>query len=166
MIFKKSAAVKKLSPTPAVEEGPYYKEGSPERKSIAGPGMPGTKLVLEGRVRDSSGKPIPNAWVDFWQADSVGNYDNEGYGLRGHQYTDKDGKYHLETIKPAGYEPRAPHLHVKVRPTPDSPVFTTQLFFAGDEKNATDMIYEELTAMTTKKYKDGEKAEFDFVVDV
>lgn len=165
MIFTRKTAEKKLARTPAVEEGPYYKSGSPGRRDFMEPNMPGTKLLLEGRVKDTNGKPIANAWMDFWQADSTGMYDNNGYRLRGHQFTDKDGKYRLETIKPFGYDMRAPHIHVKIRTAEGSPVFTTQLFFAGDIKNATDPIFEELATMEPKKYKDGERAVFDFVVD-
>lgn len=165
-MFLRHSTVKKLAPTPAIEEGPYYKEGSPARRNLIDPDMPGTRLFLEGHVRDTNGKPIANAWIDFWQADSTGQYDNVGYKLRGHQYTEKDGKYRLDTIVPAGYESRAPHLHVKIRPKEDSPVFTTQLFFAGNELNATDFLYDELAALETRRTRDGLKAQFDFIVDV
>ena len=165
-MFSRSVDTKKHAPTPAVEEGPYYKEGSPGRRNIAEPDMPGTKLIVEGRVRDTSGKPVAAAWMDFWQADSNGQYDNENYKLRGHQFTEKDGKYRLETIIPTGYQQRAPHIHCKVRARDDAPVLTTQLFFVGNEKNATDRIFEELTAMETKRFKDGEKASFDFILNV
>jgi protocatechuate 3,4-dioxygenase beta subunit len=165
MFRRDNTAVKKLAPTPAVEEGPYYKEGSPGRRNIADPTMPGTSFILEGKVKDTSGKPIANAWMDFWQADSTGQYDNTNFKLRGHQYTEKDGKYRLETVMPEGYESRAPHIHVKVRAAENSPVLTTQLFFAGNEKNATDLIFEELTVMFPKKDRDGQKATFDFIVD-
>ncbi len=165
-MFTRNVAAKKHAQTPAVEEGPYYKQGSPPRRNIADPDMPGKKFILEGRVRDISGKPVAAAWMDFWQADGNGRYDNENYRLRGHQYTDKDGKYRLETIKPMGYEVRAPHIHCKVRARDNSPVLTTQLFFAGDEKNATDLIFEEFTAMEPRRFKDGEKATFDFIISV
>ena len=32
--------------TPSVEEGPYYKPGSPERSNITEPGTGGKKLVI------------------------------------------------------------------------------------------------------------------------
>jgi protocatechuate 3,4-dioxygenase beta subunit len=165
-MFTRNVATKKLAPTPAVEEGPYYKEGSPGRRNIADPDTPGKLFILEGRVRDTSGKPIAAAWLDFWQADGNGQYDNENFRLRGHQYTEKDGKYRLETIKPMGYQERAPHIHCKVRARDNSPVITTQLFFAGDVKNATDLIFEELTAVECKRFKDGEKASFDIIIEV
>jgi protocatechuate 3,4-dioxygenase beta subunit len=164
-MFSRNIATKKRTPTPAVEEGPYYKSGSPERRNIAGPGTNGISLIIEGRVLDTHGKPVPRAWMDFWQADGLGQYDNTGFNLRGHQYTEKDGRYRLETVMPLGYESRSPHVHAKVRAADDLPTLTTQLFFAGDIKNATDFIFEELTAMNIKDYKGGLKASFDFIIE-
>src|SRR5437773_2103220 len=74
--------------TPAVTEGPYYKAGSPERTDLLEAGIPGTKLVITGYVYDRNCQPIAGAWLDFWQADGNGQYDNSGYKLRGHQFTD------------------------------------------------------------------------------
>jgi protocatechuate 3,4-dioxygenase beta subunit len=156
---------KKRAPTAAVEEGPYYTPGSPERQNIADTGTPGTQLVVEGRVLDVYGKPVAHAWLDFWQADGLGQYDNRRFNLRGHQYTGKNGRYRLDTVMPKGYQSRSPHVHVKVRATGKSPVLTTQLFFAGNKKNATDFIFQELTVMYTRNYKGGLKATFDFVID-
>ena len=151
--------------TPSVEEGPYYKPGSSERTTIAEKGTPGTRLLVEGRVLDRNGNPIAHAWVDFWHADGHGRYDNKGFSLRGHQYTDKDGRYHLETVRPLEYLFRAAHVHAKVRAKENSPVLTTQLFFPGERKNTTDPIFERLTVMDVKETPDGQKAIFDFVVE-
>ena len=97
------------------DEGPYYKSGSPGKTRLFEDGIPGDKLTLSGHVRDVNGNPVSHAWVDFWQADGRGEYDNAGYLLRGHQYTDNAGKYSLETVVPGGYFSRTPHIHVKVR---------------------------------------------------
>ena len=156
----------KLDLTAAVEEGPYYKPGSPERRNIVETGTPGQKLVVEGRVLDRQGRPVPHAWLDFWQADGKGGYDNEGYKLRGHQYADKEGHYHLETVRPYQYQVRAAHVHVKVRAGEKSPILTSQLFFPGEKLNATDPLFEKLTVMEVKDTADGQKAKFDFVVEM
>jgi protocatechuate 3,4-dioxygenase beta subunit len=166
MSEKKTTTKRTLSLTPSVQEGPYYTPGSPERKVIAEKGTPGTKLVVEGRVLDSNGRPIPHAWLDFWHADGNGRYDNAGYNLRGHQYTDKDGRYHLETVRPREYSFRSPHIHVKVRAKENSPVLTVQLFFPDEKKNAADPIFEKLAVMDVKETPDRQRATFDFVVDV
>ena len=110
-------------------EGPYYTPNSPERQSLLEEGMPGTRLVLVGYVLDQNCQPLPNAWLDFWQADANGEYDNTGYRLRGHQFTDSQGRYYLETILPGLYSSRPiEHIHVKVQPEGGEAV-TSQLYF-------------------------------------
>jgi protocatechuate 3,4-dioxygenase beta subunit len=166
---KEKAMPKTTKPTIAltatVEEGPYYKPGSPERTYITTPDTPGTKLTVTGRVFDQSGKPIAHAWLDFWHADSNGVYDNEGFKLRGHQYTDKSGQYRLETVRPRFYLFRAPHIHVKVRAAEGTPVLTTQLFFPGQKLNNTDPLFEPRTLLEVKEVPGGQEATFDFVVE-
>jgi len=110
-------------------EGPYYTPNTPERNSLLEEGMPGTRLILVGYVLDQNCLPLSNAWLDFWQADANGEYDNSGYRLRGHQFTDAQGRYHLETIVPGLY-PQRPieHIHVKVQPQ-GGEVWTSQLYF-------------------------------------
>ncbi len=156
----------RLPLTPSVEEGPYYTPGSPERTVIAEKDTPGTKLIVEGRVLDQNGRPITHAWLDFWQADGNGRYDNAGYKLRGHQFTDTDGHYTLETVRPREYSFRSPHIHAKVRATESSPILTIQLYFPDEKRNATDPIFEKRAVMDVKDTPDGQKATFDFVVEV
>jgi protocatechuate 3,4-dioxygenase beta subunit len=151
--------------TPAVDEGPYYKTGSPERSKIAGPGTPGQKLIVEGVVMNTSGEPLPHAWLDFWQADGKGYYDNEDYNLRGHQHADEKGRYHLETVRPMQYAGRTVHLHAKVRANESSPILTVQLYFPGEKRNATDPLFQKLTVMDMVDTPEGQKATFNFVVD-
>ncbi|HEY3474817.1 MAG TPA: hypothetical protein VGK56_09425 [Anaerolineales bacterium] len=110
-------------------EGPYYKADTPERNMLFEEGMPGTRLVLVGYVLDQDCQPLPNAWLDFWQADASGEYDNAGYRLRGHQFTDTQGRYYLDTVLPGLYLSRPiEHIHVKVRPEGGQEI-TTQLYF-------------------------------------
>jgi protocatechuate 3,4-dioxygenase beta subunit len=163
---RKTRSERKLELTPSVEEGPYYTPGSPERTNTVAKGTPGTKLVVEGQVLDRNGRPIPHAWLDFWQADGNGRYDNTGYNLRGHQYTDKSGRYHLETVRPREYSFRSPHLHAKVRASEKSPVLTIQLFFPDEKRNTADPLFEKRTVMDVKDTPGGQKATFDFVMEV
>ncbi len=127
------------SVTPSLTEGPYYKSGSPEAANLVS-NLSGTHLNLSGYVLDENCQPVANAWLDFWQADAQGRYDNAGYTLRGHQYTDASGYYHLETILPGEYPGRTEHIHVKVQ-APNGPVLTTQLFFPNVAGNQTDQIF-------------------------
>jgi len=115
--------------TQSQTEGPYYSPNTPERNSLLEEGMPGTRLLLVGYVLDQNCRPLPNAWLDFWQADANGEYDNIGYRLRGHQFSDSQGRYHLETILPGLYSSRPiEHIHVKVQPE-GGEVITSQLYF-------------------------------------
>jgi protocatechuate 3,4-dioxygenase beta subunit len=152
--------------TAAVEEGPFYKAGSPERTNIVGAGTVGDKLIVEGYVFNRNCLPIAGAWVDFWQSDGNGVYDNAGYNLRGHQYADEFGRYHLETVRPVEYGPRTAHLHVKVKARDDSPAFTTQLFLPGERRNQADSIFDSSLVMNIIDTEDGEKATFNFVLDI
>lgn len=152
--------------TPSLEEGPFYKPGSSERTNIADPGTTGSKLVVEGYVLDRNCQPIASAWLDFWQADGNGAYDNVGYNLRGHQYTDETGRYRLETVRPVEYGPRTAHIHAKVRANDDSPVLTVQLFLPGERRNQADPIFDSSLVMNIVDADGGEKATFNFVLDV
>jgi protocatechuate 3,4-dioxygenase beta subunit len=115
--------------TQAQTEGPYYTPNTPERNSFLEEGLEGTHLLLVGYVLDQNCNPLPTAWLDFWQADASGEYDNAGYRLRGHQFTDSQGRYYLETILPGLYSSRPiEHIHVKVRPDGGEEV-TSQLYF-------------------------------------
>jgi protocatechuate 3,4-dioxygenase beta subunit len=149
-----------------VEEGPYYKTGSPQRNNIATESTYGKKLIFEGRVLDLEGNPVPGAWVDFWHADGYGIYDNTGYNLRGHQYTDDEGWFHLETVKPALYGNRTPHIHVKVQTSPKSRMYTTQLYFPDQESNEKDLLFVPVNVIDLTEIEGVTKARYDLVVDV
>ena len=116
-----------MPPSPETE-GPYFTPNSPERSSLMETGMAGTLLTLSGLVLTRGCRPVQGALLDFWQADDGGSYDNEGYRLRGHQFTDASGAFRLETVVPGLYPGRTRHIHVKVQ-APSEPVLTTQLFF-------------------------------------
>ena len=129
--------------TPPQMEGPYYTPNTPERNSLLEEGMPGTRLLLVGYVLDQDCRPLSNAWLDFWQADSNGDYDNAGYRLRGHQFTDLQGRYYLETILPGLYSSRPiEHIHVKVRPE-DGAEVTSQLYFPDQPVEGLTVTLEE-----------------------
>jgi len=153
------------TPTPPQTEGPYYKPGSPQRSSLLEPNMPGTRVVLSGRVLTVSGTPIKNAWLDFWQSDANGRYDNNGYRLRGHQHTDNEGRYRLETVLPGSYPGRTPHVHVKIA-APNRPVLTTQLYFPGETLNREDGLFDSALLVQWRDGINGKQASFDFVLDL
>ena len=149
--------------TPALTEGPYYKAGSPEQDDLYQEGMAGTKIVITGYVYDTNCQPVANAWLDFWQADGNGSYDNSGYTLRGHQFTDANGRYQLTTVVPGLYPGRTEHIHFKVQ-TPNGQMITSQLFFPGVAQNNSDNIYNADLLLSIQETSDGLQGYYNFVV--
>ena len=147
-------------PTPAQTEGPYFKPSSPERASLLEPALTGARLVVTGLVLGTDCRPVPHALLDFWQADGSGHYDNAGQRLRGHQFTDAEGRYRLETVLPGLYPGRTRHIHVKAQ-VPGQRVLTTQLYFPGEVMNARDGIFDRRLVVAMA---DSAMARFDFVL--
>jgi protocatechuate 3,4-dioxygenase beta subunit len=144
--------------TEAQTAGPYFKPNSPRRNTLLEKDSRGDKLVLTGVVLSRECKPVANALVDFWHADAAGEYDNQGFTFRGHQLTDAQGRYRLETIIPGEYAGRARHIHVNVQ-APGRRILTTQLYFPGERR---DGLYR--ASLEVKAPGKGEGS-FDFVVD-
>ena len=149
--------------TPQETEGPYFTANSPERSSLLEDGMSGTKILINGYVFSQNCQPIANALLDFWQADANGNYDNQGYTLRGHQYTDAGGRFELTTVIPGLYPGRTEHIHVKVQ-APGGSLITTQLFFPGVSQNDSDGIYNDALLLVINETSEGMQGQFNFVV--
>ena len=150
-------------PTPSQSEGPFYTPNSPETATLAREGDKGTRLVLAGTVLTTACQPVSRALLDFWQADGDGTYDNAGYRFRGHQFTDAQGRYQLETVVPGLYSGRTRHLHVKVQP-PAGRLLTTQLYFPGEPANERDGIFNPACVMDVRQTATGQEATFNFVV--
>ncbi len=148
-------------PAPAQTEGPFFTPNSPLRTNLREAGMAGTPLVLTGFVLTRACRPLANALVDLWHADDAGNYDNQGFRLRGHQFTDAAGRYMFETIVPGLYPGRTRHLHIKYQAA-GQPVLTTQLYFPGEPDNERDGIFNPALLMEMN----GGTARFDAVLDV
>jgi protocatechuate 3,4-dioxygenase beta subunit len=173
-LAKNALAQTELPPTPACRdgdaatvrqtEGPFFKPSSPERADLVETGMRGQPVELSGVVLTRSCRPVARALVDLWQADHEGDYDNKGFRLRGHQYTDAEGRYRFRTVVPGAYPGRTRHFHVKVQP-PGGRVLTTQLYFPGETKNRSDGLFRSELLMRVAKAEGSLAARFDFVLD-
>lgn len=152
-------------PTPRQTEGPFFTPNSPKRTSLFETGMAGTRLAVSGLVLTRGCRPVANALVDFWQCDDAGNYDNSGYRLRGHQFTDARGVYRFETIVPGVYPGRTRHIHVKVQAS-RQPVLTTQLYFPDERRNDRDRIFDPELLLRMTNAASGRQGRFDFVLDL
>jgi len=127
--------------------------------------MAGTQLVLTGYVLTPDCQPVAHALLDFWQADADGVYDNTGYTLRGHQFTDEKGFYQLTTVIPGLYPGRTEHIHFKVQ-APNGPILTSQLFFPGVPNNTSDSIFDPSLVITiTDESSTMVRATFNFIVN-
>jgi protocatechuate 3,4-dioxygenase beta subunit len=127
--------------------------------------MGGVKIVLSGLVLSTGCRPVGRALIDVWHADDRGAYDNSGTRLRGHLFTDDQGRYRLETIVPGAYVGRTRHYHVKVQ-APNRPVLTTQLYLPGDPGNERDPIFNRALVMQVRDAADGKAGTFDFVLNL
>jgi protocatechuate 3,4-dioxygenase beta subunit len=121
--------------------------------------LEGGKVALQRECQ------VERALIDLWQADAEGVYDNTGFRLRGHQFTDAEGRYRFLTIMPASYEGRTRHFHVKVQ-APGGRVLTTQLYFPGEAHNRSDRLFRRELLMNVTEAEGSLAARFDFVLDV
>src|SRR5260221_13073709 len=92
-------------------EGPLYVTGAPLMHGEArlDDGVDdGEILFMQGRVLDTSGKPVRNAIVDVWHANTSGYYSHfdpqqSPYNLRRRIETKLEGRYKFRSIMPSGY---------------------------------------------------------------
>ena len=149
-------------PTPASSEGPFYTPQTPAKANFR-QDAPGDQMTLVGFVVTRDCRPIPDALVDLWHADARGEYDNDGFRLRGHQFTDAQGRYVFETIVPGLYPGRTRHYHVKVQ-APGRPLLTTQLYLPDESGNDRDALFDRRLLMGVEAASDGKVGRFDFVL--
>jgi protocatechuate 3,4-dioxygenase beta subunit len=157
-----AAACNGFGLTPGQIGGTHFK-ASPVRHSVLGPGIHGKRITLSGYVLTSGCRAVRGARVDFWQADENGVYDDHGFRLRSHQFTDARGRYWLQTILPGPYANRTRHLHVTVRARGERTV-TTMLYFPGVALNAHDPFIERSLIVRLRIAKHRLLARFDFVL--
>ncbi|WP_432187161.1 intradiol ring-cleavage dioxygenase [Streptomyces sp. Tue6028] len=150
--------------TEATVFGPFFVENSPEidlGADIAF-GAPGQPCWVEGTVTDTTGKPVPGARIEVWEADEDGFYDTQ-YGddriaARAHLFTDADGRYRFWGLTPTPYPiphdgpvggllaatgrspMRASHLHFMVS-APALRTLVTHIFVSGDELLGSDAVF-------------------------
>jgi len=100
--------------TPRTIEGPLYVAGAPVLDGVAridiNPDQDAGPLVIRGTVTGTDGKPVANAIVECWHANSKGFYSHfdptgaqSEFNLRGAVKTGADGKYEFRTLMPVGY---------------------------------------------------------------
>ncbi|KIM97585.1 hypothetical protein OIDMADRAFT_169479 [Oidiodendron maius Zn] len=156
-------------PTSSSILGPFWSPNAPFRELgesiIQDPAPHGHPALMHGKVTDLvSGKGIPNAVFDIWEASSNGKYDfqdpdnQSDNNLRGKFRTDANGDYHFYCLKPTAYSlptdgpagvllnlldrhPMRPaHIHLMITADGYKPV-TTQIFPSDDQYLLTDTVF-------------------------
>jgi len=163
--------------------GPYFRKGAPFRAKITPPLVPGTTLIVTGRVWGlDTRKPLAMAVLDIWQANADGRYDNDDpnkppakdvFVNRARLVADEDGYYEYETVHPGRYQIgdnawRPSHIHYFVRAAGYKSL-VTQLYFKGDPMNAQDRFIKPslIVDVQTAKTPFGaiERGAFDVVLE-
>ena len=137
--------------------GPYLRIGLEWMviEDLAPKGVAGDRVSIEGRVIDGDGKPVNDAAVEIWQANSQGKYASPedpqekplepGFRGYGRSLTDDAGAFRFRTIKP-GRVPgpdgklQAPHLGVTVFMRGLLKQLVTRMYFPDDPANADDPV--------------------------
>lgn len=118
----------------------------------------GQRIVVEGRVLDGEGRPVPRTLVEIWQANAAGRYAHSGdqhpapldpnFTGGGWCLTDDEGRYRFVTIKPGAYpwknHPNAwrpAHIHFSVFGHAFADRLVTQMYFPDDSLFFQDPIF-------------------------
>jgi len=152
--------------TEATVLGPFHTHDAPAIQNGADitNGAPGEPLFVTGRVVTTDGKPLANALVDIWQADSEGLYDVQRGELesqrraRGLINTDTHGNFSFWTVLPEAYPVptdgpvgqmllntgrhpwRPAHIHFMVKADGYQPL-VTHIFREGDRYLDSDVVF-------------------------
>ncbi len=160
--------------------GPVYPYGCLEptdndlTKQHAGEPL-GERIVVQGRVLDEHGRPVPNTLVEVWQANAAGRYAHKldahpapldpNFSGAGRMLTDDSGTYRLTTIKPGAYpwknHPNAwrpAHIHFSIFGTNFLSRLVTQMYFPGDPLLPLDPIF---NSVPDRRARDRMIAAFD-----
>lgn len=137
--------------------GPFFSIGLDRlcTNNLAGPGVSGKRLKIEGQVLDGDGQPVPDAVIEIWQANTHGKYAHPedtqekplepGFSGYGRVPTDDNGQFRFTTIKPGSVpgpagKTQAPHLVVSVFMRGLLKRLATRIYFPGEATNDSDFI--------------------------
>ncbi|HSX65844.1 MAG TPA: protocatechuate 3,4-dioxygenase subunit alpha [Pseudoxanthomonas sp.] len=157
--------VQLLAETPSQTAGPYVHiglalaaAGNPPREleiwnRMAKPEAPGEHIVLIGQVYDGNGHLVRDSFLELWQADHQGRYDEvfdpekafNGFGRSATTF-DAGSEWTVQTIKPgvvrnAAGVPMAPHINVSLFARGINIHLQTRLYFDDEAAaNAVDPV--------------------------
>jgi protocatechuate 3,4-dioxygenase alpha subunit len=135
--------------------GPFFSIGMTrmKRDDLVSAGTSGERVTIAGQVFDGDGKPVSDAILEIWQANSYGKYAHPAdqqdkpveasFSGFGRIPTDDEGKFRFTTIKP-GQVPdldgklQAPHIVVSVFARGLLRRLVTRIYFPDEPANAAD----------------------------
>ena len=147
--------------TPSQTIGPYFAmliARDDTESVLAGPEVPGERIVLRGLLLDGEGEPIEDGLVELWQANSEGRYRHptdtrdelplhDGFTGFGRRKTDfETGAWSFVTVRPgqvpaADGTPQAPHVTLVVQARGMlNPSFTRVYLDDEEQANAQDPV--------------------------
>ena len=118
----------------------------------------GERIIVQGRVLDGGGRPVPHTLVEVWQANAAGRYAHEvdqhpapldpNFSGVGRGITDEQGWYRFVTVKPGAYPWRnhanawrAAHIHFSLFGRNFTQRLITQMYFPDDPLFPLDPIF-------------------------
>ncbi|ALM84157.1 protocatechuate 3,4-dioxygenase subunit alpha [Bordetella sp. N] len=125
------------------------------------------RIVIEGRVLDGLGAPVPDGMVEIWQANPHGRYDHpddareslpliRGFTGFGRVPTGPDGSFRFVTVKPGSVPDvhgaaQAPHILVSVFMRGLLKHVATRMYFPDETAaNASDDVLRQVPAERRK----------------
>lgn len=176
-----------LRETTSQTAGPYVHiglalaaAGNPTReqeiwKQMAKPEAPGEHITVIGRVFDGNGHLVRDSFLEVWQANHEGVYDEEynldkpfnGFGRTATTF-DAGSEWTIETVKPgvvkaADGRPQAPHINVSLFARGINIQLATRIYFDDEaDANAADPVLNLIeqperrqTLIATREEQDG-----------
>ncbi|MBX9740675.1 MAG: protocatechuate 3,4-dioxygenase subunit beta [Beijerinckiaceae bacterium] len=121
----------------------------------------GERIIVQGRVLDEDGRPVPNTLIEIWQANAAGRYVHvvddhpapldPNFSGAGRVVTDENGRYRFTSIKPGPYPWRnhhnawrPAHIHLSLFGHSFLSRLVTQMYFEGDPLFPYDPIFNEV----------------------
>jgi len=150
-----------MTQSPSQTVGPYFalgllREGDKVITNVLiSDKTEGERIRIEGCVLDADGRPIEDAMIEIWQANSHGRYnhplDEQDKPLdpdfmgHGRASTDIKGNYRFETIKPGSVpgpdnRTQAPHINVIVFARGMLSHAFTRIYFEDEAANQDDPV--------------------------
>jgi len=146
-----------LQATTSQTVGPFFKIGLHwlNQENLAGEGVSGERVTIQGRVVDGDGVPVPDAILEIWQANAHGKYAHPedtqnkplepGFKGYGRVPVTRQGAFRFTTIKPGPVpgpdgKDQAPHLLISVFMRGLLRRLVTRIYFPDEPRNAGDYI--------------------------